>query len=228
MKQHWTKEELETVWRIWPNEEPLIQNKRGSTRLGYAVFLKYFQYEGRFPSNITEVPFVLVAHVGKQVGVETEVWSEYPWQGRSAKYHRASIRAFCAFREATMDDEQKLEDWLAQEVLMREQIPERAQECAFNYCRQRSIEPPGPERLKRIIINAVNRQETLFCESFFQQLSPSTVEGLEALLLTSTRKSSIGFSIVPAWMANTRSAPWRARLRRVWGSSPRFCPRPLW
>lgn len=209
MKQHWTKEELETVWQVWPNEEPLIQNKRGATRLGYAVFLKYFQYEGRFPSNITEVPFAIVGHIARQVGVESNVWSEYPWQGRSAKYHRASIRSFCGFREATLEDGEKLENWLVQEVLM-EQMPERIQECAFDYCRQCSIEPPGSERLKRIIVNAVNRHEILFCERFFQQLSPATVAGLEALLQT----SDVSETTRTAWQ-DLKTEPGKAGLESI-------------
>lgn len=153
MKRHWTKDELETDWRIWPNEEPLILSKRGSTRLGYAVFLKCFQHEGRFPQNITEIPLAIVAHVAGQIGVEPDVWFDYPWQGRSAKYHRASIRLFYGFREATLEDGKNLEDWLVHEILTREHMPERLHEAAFDYCRRQSIEPPGSERLKRIIIN---------------------------------------------------------------------------
>ncbi|MFZ2958398.1 MAG: DUF4158 domain-containing protein [Candidatus Ozemobacteraceae bacterium] len=210
MKQYWAKKELETVWQVLPNEEPLIRNRRGATRLGYAVFLKYFQHEGRFPLNIMEVPFVVVAHVAKQVGVESDVWAEYPWRGRSAKYHRASIRSFCGFREATLSDGQMLEDWLVQKVLMREQMPERIQESAFDYCRQRSIEPPGPERLKRIIVNAVNRHEILFCERIFNCLNSATVEGLEVLLQASD-ESETTWTI---WQ-NLRTEPGKAGLESI-------------
>ena len=178
MRRCWTKNELETDWQIWPNEEPLFRNKRGATRLGYVILLKVFQHECRFPSGPEEVPLSIVVHLAGQVGVETDLWSEYSWQGRSAERHRGSIRSFCGFREATRQDGKNLEDWLVQEVLS----PERIKESAFDYCRQRSIEPPGPERLKRIINNAVNRQEILLCESLFRELSPASAEALEALL----------------------------------------------
>jgi len=125
MKRHWTEEELETDWRILPNEKLLIKSKRGATRLGFAVLLKYFQHEGRFPSNPADIPSAVIPHLGNQVGVVPEMWFEYPWEGRATGYHRATIRSFCGFREATLDDGQKLEDWLVQEVLIREQMPER-------------------------------------------------------------------------------------------------------
>jgi TnpA family transposase len=210
MKQYWAKVELETVWQVLPNEEPLIRNKRGATRLGYAVFLKWFQHEGRFPSNHAEVPLAIVAHIASQVDVETEIWSEYPWQGRSSERNRGSIRSFCGFREATLEDGEKLENWLVQDVLIREQMPERIQESAFDYCRQRSIEPPGSERLKRIIANAGNRQEILFCERIFKCLSPAAVEGLEVLLQASD-ESGTTWTI---WQ-NLKTEPGKAGLESI-------------
>jgi len=39
MKRHWTEDELETDWRILPNEKTLIKSKQGATRLGFAVLL---------------------------------------------------------------------------------------------------------------------------------------------------------------------------------------------
>jgi TnpA family transposase len=103
-----------------------------------------------------------------------------------------------------------LEDWLVHEVLVREQLPERVQECAFDYCRRKSIEPPGPERLKRIIVNAVNRQESNFCERFFQQLSPAAVKGMEALLQTSDESETTR----TAWQ-NLKTEPGKPGLESI-------------
>lgn len=208
MKRHWNEDELKTDWLILPNEKTLIKGKQGATRLGFAVLLKYFQYEGRFPSSPVDIPSAVIPYLANQVGVAPELWFEYPWKGRATGYHRASIRSFCGFREATLKDGKKLENWLVQEVLMREQMPERVQERAFDYCRQRSIEPPGPERLRRIIINAVNRQEILFCESFFKQLSLAAVEGLEALLQASVENETTR----TAWQ-DLKTEPGKAGLR---------------
>jgi len=148
MKQHWTREELETEWRIWPDEEPLIKNKRGSTRIGFVVLLKFFLHEARFPTAPKEIPLEIVIYLAGQVGVEVRAWSDYPWEGRSIEYHRASIRAFAGFREATLDDGQELETWLVQESLDQEQRPDRiqeaAREAALARCRSLRIEAPWP------------------------------------------------------------------------------------
>jgi hypothetical protein len=131
MKRHWTHDELEAEWRVWPDEDLLIKDKRGSTRIGFAVLLKFFQHEGRFPSDPKEVPSEIVTYLAGQVGVEAEAWATYPWEGRSVEYHRASIRAHEGFREATLADGQDLEAWLVQEALDQEQRPDQLRETAW-------------------------------------------------------------------------------------------------
>ena len=56
MKKIWTAENLATDWLILPEDQQLIEHKRGATRLGFALLLKFFQLEGRFPLNPHEVP----------------------------------------------------------------------------------------------------------------------------------------------------------------------------
>lgn len=187
MKRHWTHDELEAEWRVWPDEESLIKDKRGSTRIGFAVLLKFFQHEGRFPSDPKEVPSEVVNYLAGQVGVGAEAWAAYPWEGRSVEYHRASIRAHEGFREATLADGQDLEAWLVQEALDQEQRPDQIRETAWEAalvrCRSLRIEPPGPERLKRIINDAVNRHEAKFTEGLFQRLPREIFDRLNGLLL---------------------------------------------
>jgi len=50
MKRQSTREELTDHWTLERGELALRANKAGSTRLGFAVLLKTFGYEGRFPS----------------------------------------------------------------------------------------------------------------------------------------------------------------------------------
>ena len=49
MKRAWHPEELVEHWTIVPGEWPLIEPKRGATRLGFAVLWKFFRYAGSFP-----------------------------------------------------------------------------------------------------------------------------------------------------------------------------------
>jgi hypothetical protein len=104
MKQRWTEEDLVASWLLLPDEHQIIEKKRGVTRLGFALLLKFFQLKGRFPSGPQEIPSDPVQFVAQQVGVDPSTWSDYPWQGRSVAYHRASIRKHFGFREATVAD----------------------------------------------------------------------------------------------------------------------------
>ncbi|MDP1512066.1 hypothetical protein Q8I65_17965 [Paenibacillus ottowii] len=51
MKRNWELDELIEHFTILPNEMRLIENKTGETRIGFAVLLKFFQNEARFPTH---------------------------------------------------------------------------------------------------------------------------------------------------------------------------------
>lgn len=92
MKCEWHADELIEHWTIFPRDRKLLGNKSGPTRLGFAVLLKYFQYEGRFPQHPREVPSEIVTYIAQQLDLEPESWSDYDWHGRAIKYHRCRQR----------------------------------------------------------------------------------------------------------------------------------------
>ncbi len=49
MKRNWQPEELIEHWTLLEAELALLTKKTASNRLGLALLLKFFQYEGRFP-----------------------------------------------------------------------------------------------------------------------------------------------------------------------------------
>lgn len=95
MKRHWTPEELQTHWKLLPAEKRLVKHHRGRhDRLGFAVLLKFFQNEGRFPRHRNEIPTEAIAHLAQQLGIPVEYYRAYNWSGRSIKRHRAiSVRS---------------------------------------------------------------------------------------------------------------------------------------
>jgi hypothetical protein len=42
MKRKWAQEELEQQWTLFPHELKLLKNKTRSTRMGFAILLKFF------------------------------------------------------------------------------------------------------------------------------------------------------------------------------------------
>src|SRR5579872_4154136 len=109
MKRQWTNEELIDHFTLSPQELDLIgDSKTDHNLLGFAVLLKYFQYEGRFPSQKHDVPSIVIVHLAQQLGVVPEKIIPYDWEGRTMKAHRAAIRSFLGYREITQQDDDTL------------------------------------------------------------------------------------------------------------------------
>ena len=166
-------------------DRALLGNKSGATRLGFAVLLKLFQAEGRFPRRAEDVPAIAVETVAQQVGVPAEAWAGYDWRGRTIEYHRAQIRAAMGFREAADEDAAALGGWLGEQALALERRHDRLVAAARERCRSLRIEPPSSERLDRLVRSAMHRQEEAFCAALLARLPPGAAAGLDALLRAS-------------------------------------------
>jgi hypothetical protein len=104
----WDTEDLVGSWTLIGDDWQLVGNKSGATRLGFALLLKFFEFEARFPRSGGEVPVQAVAYVAWQVKVDPAKFGSYDWSGRSIKYHREQIREAFGFREFSRGDEDKL------------------------------------------------------------------------------------------------------------------------
>lgn len=184
MKRQWENEELIEYWMLSAWDLAQLGNKTSATRLGFAVLLKFFQREGRFPSFKNEVPGVVISFVATQVGVAPEAYLQYDWQGRSIEYHRAEIRRLLDFRESTLADGEQMKQWLIAEVLPLEHQEERVREEAYTWFRRMHLEAPTPDRLKRLIRSAIHLFEQQLYEATLARLPESTQAALDALLAT--------------------------------------------
>jgi hypothetical protein len=55
MKQDWHTEELALHWTLSESELELLGTKTGATRLSFAILLKAFQFDGRFPDRREDI-----------------------------------------------------------------------------------------------------------------------------------------------------------------------------
>ncbi len=186
MKRNWTEEELVGRWTLFPDELALAGAKTGHTKLGFAVMLGFFASEGCFPRDKHDVPVEVLRVAGEQVGepAGAEQRLRYDWGGRSVKYHRAQIREFFGFREATVRDGEEVASWLLEEVLLREQDTEKLREAFHERCQALKIEPPTPGRVERLVASAARRFEERFCASVFGRLPEDALLKIGALLAT--------------------------------------------
>ncbi len=186
MKRQWTTKELEEHWTLRPDELDLIgDSKTDHNLLGFAVLLKYFQYEGRFPTQKQDIPSIVIVHLAQQLGVVPEKIIPYDWEGRTMKTHRAAIRSFLGYREITQQDDDTLVSWLCQEVLTEQRQEEAVLAAAYTRYKRLHIEPPTPDRLHRLLHTALHQFDEQFCASASSQLTQETRERLDALLVTS-------------------------------------------
>ena len=182
MKRSWSLEELVEHATLLPDELKLLANKTEPSRLGFAVLLKCFQYEGRFPQYKGDIPVSFVTYIAQQIGVAPERFEEYDWEGRTIKHHRADIRALLGFREPAERDSQALGNWLLVHILPREHDLERLLLALYQRCRDLRLEPPTSGRMNRLLRSALTTYEERFCADIAQRLPSATRSRLEALL----------------------------------------------
>ena len=219
MKRRWTEEKLIERWTLFPDELALLSNKSGATRLGFAVFLRFFAREGRFPREEAETPGEAVRYVAEQAGISADEWPRYDPTGRAARYHRAEIRGFFGFRECTSADGEGVAEWLAEEVLPHGPDAVRVREAFFGRCRSLNIEPPTEGRIERLIASASRRFEDRLCASVFERVPAEALLKMEALLTTGGAEGGVDDAAprdprrsVLAWV---RSDPGRVGLESV-------------
>lgn len=87
------QDELIDQWTLVGAELELVSGKRGATRLGFALVLRFYTERGRFPRGRGEIPDAAVEYIARQVGVTPTDIAFYEWSGRTIEYHRAQIRS---------------------------------------------------------------------------------------------------------------------------------------
>ncbi|MGW9641305.1 Tn3 family transposase [Streptomyces albidoflavus] len=182
MRQDWEPEDLIEVWTLLEDDMKRVRNKSGATRLGFALLLKFFEVEARFPESAREVPAAAVEYVAQQVKVPAGAWAEYDWQSKAIQRHRGEIRAAYGFRANTEEDQDRLAAWLATELCPVELSRDRLAAAVVARCRNDHVEPPAPGQVRRLVGKAVKEFEKRFCRSTLDRLSHATRSRLEDLV----------------------------------------------
>jgi TnpA family transposase len=173
-------DELAAAWTLGPADWELIGNKTGATRLGFALVLKFFEGEARFPAGPSEFSDAVVAFVARQVRVGLGEFADYGWGDRSGRAHRSQIRESFGFRICTRSDEDTLVEWLAAKVCPIDHRADHVIGALSARCRSLRIEPPG--RVDRIVGAARAMFERAFCAQTVERLGAHRVQMLERLV----------------------------------------------
>jgi TnpA family transposase len=183
VRQDWEPEDLIEVWTLLEDDMAKLRNKSGANRLGFALLLKFFEVEARFPEDAGDVPEAAVGYVAQQVKVSAKEWTAYDWAGRAIKRHRVEIREAYGFRVCTEEDQSQLAEWLAIELCPVELSRDRLAEAVVARCRKQLMEPPAPGQVGRLVGSAVSTFEERFCQAATGRLPAATRTLLDELVV---------------------------------------------
>ena len=153
------EDELIGNWTLVGDELEQLSGRRGATKLGFALLLRFYAVHGRFPSGRSEIPDQAVAHVARLVDVPAADLGFYEWDGRTIKAHRADIRRYFGFRECSVADAGKAAEWLAANVCEKERQADQVRVELLAHLKRERIEPPARDRVRRLIGTALRQAE---------------------------------------------------------------------
>lgn len=208
------------AWMLTPQDHALVMTKNGANRLGFAVLLLFHRTHGRFPRKPIEIGEATIVRVARQLGVESADHDWYDTTSRTWKRHRAEIRAWLGFREATVADAEQLGAWLRDQIPAIGAAPDELIALLETRCRELSIESPALDRVDRIVRAAIHDHDRRFCASILGRLAPGTRARLEALLRPARTEAGSPISgppsqPAPALLLRLRSDPGRPGLAAV-------------
>lgn len=185
MKQKWTPKELAESWTLSTSALKFLGATSHKNRLGYALLLRFFQLEGRFPESKNEIPKACAAFIAEQLESPVELFLaffKYGWDDRTSRHRRAEIRSFCGFREATTDDSRQISDWLVENYIPGGANEQQIQAAAYQRLKELKIEPPERSRIVRLVRSATKRHENKVFEDITAAISKRVRKRLEALI----------------------------------------------
>jgi hypothetical protein len=184
VKPNWDTEELIENWTLLPQELELAKKKVGGNQIGFALLLKHFQLMAYFPEDKSSISQVVISYIASQVNLPESSYSDYDWQGRSAKVYRVEIRRLFNFRVASVQDSDEMITWLINEILPDEQKNEAITEFVYQRFRELQLEPPTKPQVERLIKRAIALYEADFAEQTVNKLTPEMTEQIDVLLST--------------------------------------------
>ena len=184
IKPNWDTEELIENWTLLPQKLELAKKKVGGNQIGFALLLKHFQLFAYFPEDKSSISQTIISYIASQVNLPESSYSEYDWQGRSAKVYRVEIRRLFNFRVASLQDSQEMITWLIEEILPQSQKVEAITELVYQRFRELQLEPPTKLQIERLIRSASTKYEANFCSQTLNKLTPETIAQIDLLLTT--------------------------------------------
>lgn len=166
------------------NDELVLASskKKNKNQLGFAILLKYFQLENRYPKHIKYVDPLMLNCLANQLDVVPSCIEDFDWEGRSTERFRREIRRFLGYKKVSLQEVDVFKAWLIEHVFPMGLKKTQQMEHAYQYFRQKQLEPFTSKELSRHIQSAYQCFEQQLFDSIYCLLSEKTQETMELLL----------------------------------------------
>jgi TnpA family transposase len=206
---------------LTPADHVFIMTRNRANKLRFAVLLAFFRSRGRFPRAESEIERSGMEELAGLLNIALPQRNGLVLSGRTAERHRAEIRAYLGFHEATVADAEMLTAWLSDRAASMGGVPEHLAVLLDERCRELLIEPPSTDRSERIVRAAIHAHDERFCATILARLTPITRARLEALLRPAGSKEEEGSAVkeapgtAPALLLQLRGDPGQPSLASV-------------
>lgn len=113
-----------------------------------------------------------------------EVYLEVDERERTQRHQRAQIREHCGFSAFRVENEPEFTDWVSERVTTFDPDAEALKLTAYAHLREIHVEPPPPDRLRRLLHTAVRLREVRLVAETTARLTLETRAALDVLVQT--------------------------------------------
>jgi TnpA family transposase len=171
----------DNVWFLSNEELSFVYTRNKRYRLGFAALMKFFQYMGRFPESLLDIPKQGLQHLTKQLNM-TFSPDDYQPTSPLLNQQKSAIRKFCGFRSPRDSDLDALREHLFAEVIKQCDAGYLTQ-CSHDWYHSHHIEQPRPKRIKRLVNTVLHTYNQNIIQRISTSLSDNSRSALDALLV---------------------------------------------
>ena len=177
-----TEEECIRHYTFSESDLAIIRQRRGNhNRFGFAVQLCYLRYPGFALPLDAGPPALLLALVGRQLGIEPERWPQYARRPQTRREHLAELQAWLNLSPFALADYR----WVVHQLAELAQQTDRGAVLAqtlVGLLRQRRISMPPLEVIERVCSEALTQGTRKVYEALAAPLSSHHRQALDGLL----------------------------------------------
>jgi len=183
--RHWvlTDEEIAFI------HAKFADNRYAKNKLAFAIMLKYFLENYRYPNNDNGVSSKNIKFIAEQLESSTfNNLHDFNWSSRTVSRYKQAIRDYLGYREPSEQDKGRLLRHLLSDVIPNGSDTHQSIEHAYEFLSKNKVEPFQPKVIERIVKSAHSQfQDTLF-KRIYARLNRQSIAAINHLMAENERK----------------------------------------